>query len=248
MTAVFVHGVPETTNLWDGVCSRLEGPNVALGLPMFDGSRPDGFQPTKDAYVDWLEGALQDIDGPIDLVGHDWGALLVARIAARGSVSLRSWTIDVAGILDEEYEWHPAAQLWRTPDMGEEWVTATAAAAPGTPESAATQLLGAGVPEQFAHEMGNDFNSAMGYAILGLYRSASPNVFADWGDSLSAPTEAPGLVLQPTLDAFDDYRASSHVAKRMGATTETLAGLGHWWMLEDPDTAADTLQRFWERI
>jgi pimeloyl-ACP methyl ester carboxylesterase len=85
MPAVFVHGVPDTHRVWTALLSRLGRKDVVtLSLPGFGGPVPDGFGATKDAYVDWLLGELARQREPVDLVGHDWGALLVLR-----AVSLR---------------------------------------------------------------------------------------------------------------------------------------------------------------
>ena len=76
MPAVLVHGVPETSALWDGLVPLLGRDDVVtLQLPGFGTPRPDGFGATKEEYVDWLVGELESRqgDGPIDLVGHDWG-------------------------------------------------------------------------------------------------------------------------------------------------------------------------------
>ncbi len=68
---VFVHGVPETADLWNGIRQHIDGESVALSLPGFGNPRPAGFGATKEEYLDWLLGELDAIDGPIDLVGHD---------------------------------------------------------------------------------------------------------------------------------------------------------------------------------
>ena len=53
MPAVFVHGVPDTQRVWDGVISRLKRKDVvALSLPGFGCPVPAGFSATKEAYVD----------------------------------------------------------------------------------------------------------------------------------------------------------------------------------------------------
>ncbi|MFF3249390.1 alpha/beta fold hydrolase [Streptomyces sp. NPDC002870] len=245
MTAVFVHGVPETSHLWNRLRTCLSTDSVALRLPGFGASRPDGFESTMDEYVQWVEGELHKLDGPIDLVGHDWGGLLVARVATRSTVALRSWAMDVAGILHPDYAWHDIAQLWQTPGSGEAWATSTLEASdPGSALSAAGQLIAAGVPEDDARSMGEDFDLTMASSILALYRSATPNPFAHWGTELTSPTTAPGLVIHPTLDPFDDA-ASPAVASTLGARFEPLEGLGHWWMLEEPRTAAVALEKFW---
>ena len=43
---VFLHGVPETAAIWDGVRSRVDGDSVALSLPGFGCPRPAGFAST----------------------------------------------------------------------------------------------------------------------------------------------------------------------------------------------------------
>ncbi|GHC77916.1 alpha/beta fold hydrolase [Streptomyces flavofungini] len=149
MTTVFVHGVPETAEVWDPLRARLSRDSVALRLPGFGAPVPDGFASAKDEYVSWLERELAALDGPLELVGHDWGALLVARVASRSVVGLRSWAIDVAAVLHPDYVWHDAARLWQTPESGEAWATATLAESdPGSPLSATGQLGAAGVPAE----------------------------------------------------------------------------------------------------
>lgn len=38
------------------------------------------------------------------------------------------------------------------------------------------------------------------------------------------------------------------VATHVGAEIASLPDRGHWWMVEDPDGAADALVRFWSRF
>ena len=78
---VLVHGVPESAALWDLLRAALAGESAALALPGFATPRPAGFGATKDDYVDWLVGEIEQFDAPVDLVGHDWGAALTYRVA-----------------------------------------------------------------------------------------------------------------------------------------------------------------------
>jgi len=89
---VFVHGNPETGALWDGVRSHLDRPSMAVDLPGFGTPRPDGFGATKDEYVEWLVGELDRIGEPVDLVGHDWGAVVGWELAATRPELLRTFT------------------------------------------------------------------------------------------------------------------------------------------------------------
>src|SRR5439155_3332039 len=77
---VFVHGVPETAEMWDKMRAEIDGDSIAVSLPGFGCERPAGFPATKDAYADWLIGELEKTGEPVDLVGHDWGAGLTYRV------------------------------------------------------------------------------------------------------------------------------------------------------------------------
>ncbi|WP_345612167.1 alpha/beta fold hydrolase [Pseudonocardia adelaidensis] len=242
MTVVFVHGVPETSALWTGVRTHLDGAALAVGLPGFGRPRPAGFGATKDEYARWLAGELRRLGRPVDLVGHDWGAGFVLRVATAYDVRLRSWAVDVGGVFHPDYVWHEMAQVWQTPGAGEERTAATAAAGP---QARAGYLHAAGVPEADAATLAAAYDATMGGCILDLYRSAVPNPYADWGAELRGPTAAPGLVLQPTADPYDDPARSGEVAARLGARTHRLDGLGHWWMLQDPAAVAAALRAFW---
>ena len=88
MPAVFVHGVPDTSRVWQAVLARLSRQDVVtLSLPGFGRPTPDGFDATKEAYVRWLLDELAAQPGPIDVVGHDWGALLALRAVSLAPVT-----------------------------------------------------------------------------------------------------------------------------------------------------------------
>ena len=83
MPAVLVHGVPETERLWSSLLSRLSRSDVlTLGLPGFGNPRPAGFGATMDDYAAWLMDEVGTVEGPVDLVGHDWGAGFTLRLVS----------------------------------------------------------------------------------------------------------------------------------------------------------------------
>ena len=51
---------------------------------------------------------------PVDLVGHDWGSLLVQRVVSLRPDLIRTWACG-NGPVDTEYVWHDMAQQWQTP-------------------------------------------------------------------------------------------------------------------------------------
>lgn len=248
MTTVFVHGVPETPALWDAVRRLLPGDSVALRLPGFGSPRPPELI-DKDAYAVWLADQLRELGDDIDLVGHDWGGHLVMRVvSAFPGVPVRSWVSDVAYGWHPGYRWHPIAAMWQQSPEGEQSLAAVRAGTPGT----FGQLLR---PRGLTAEVGADIDAAhdetMDATILALYRSSWPNFAADWK---AGPIDAPGLILMPTGDAMDgvdpdEVRAQNEeVAATTGALLRELDGLGHYWMLQDPERAADTLRAFWATV
>jgi pimeloyl-ACP methyl ester carboxylesterase len=247
MPVVLVHGVPETPEVWDELRPLLGRDSVALSLPGFGTPLPEGVAPTKEFYADWLIGALKELEGPIDLVGHDWGALLTARVATTRSVRLRSWVMDVACLYHPSYVWHDLAQTWQTPEAGEAFMGHALTTPPEHPDSTASAMRGWRVPEEHALAMSGRIDRRMCDAILSLYRSAAPNVYADWGTTTGTP-ESPGLVLIPKNDHVEDPEMSQQTADVLGARYVELPYLGHWWMLEDPDHSAWELTTFWDSL
>lgn len=244
MTAVFVHGVPETPAVWHGLLAALDRPDtVALSLPGFGGARPPGFGATMDEYAAWLTAELERLGDPVDLVGHDWGGGFVVRVVSTRPELVRSWVTDAAGIGDVEFEWHDFAKIWQTPGEGEAFFEGQLAAP--VAERAAPFLM-FGVPEPAAIEMAESVDKRMTDCILPLYRSAV-SVRDEWGpDFVDIPK--PGLVLVPTDDPFLSGESATQAGERAGAEVKRLEGRGHWWMLEDPAGGARLLESFWSSV
>jgi len=240
---VFVHGVPETEQLWDKVRTEIGAPSTAVSLPGFGCERPPGFPATKDAYSDWLIGELERIGEPVDLVGHDWGAGIAYRVATTRPDLLRSWAADVANIVHPDYEWHDFAKIWQS-DQGEAFFE-TQEKMPVDQRSSRFEAMG--VPRDDAMAMASKSDKTMGECILALYRSATPNPYAQWGAAFG-PTKAPGLVIIPTEDPFGEEKAAADVAGMLGAKTVRLEGLGHWWPVQDPKASARALTDFWASV
>ncbi|HET9322408.1 MAG TPA: alpha/beta hydrolase [Gaiellaceae bacterium] len=247
MSVVLVHGFPETSRIWDPLRSLLAEESVALAMPGFAVPRPAGFTATKDAYADWLADELGKIEQPIDLVGHDVGALISLRVATVGEVRLRSFAVDVAPIFHPDFVWTERVRGLQTPGVGEALMRAMREAAPEDPESTAARLASGGVPVGHAREMGEAHDETMSRSILDFYRSAAPNVAADWWNDVAGPTPSHGLILL-LPDPPEQERMSLEVAQQLGAETASLPDLNHCWMAEAPETVAPVLQRFWSSL
>lgn len=244
MTAVFVHGVPETPAVWSGLLAVLgRSDAVALPLPGFDGVRPEGFGATMDEYAAWLAAQIERLDGPVDLVGHDWGGGFVVRVVSTRPELIRSWVTDAAGVGDPGFEWHDLAKIWQTPQAGEDFWEQQLAV-PAEERAGGFQMLG--VPAEPALDLASHLSLTMADCILDLYRSAV-DVGKRWGPDFTA-VPVPGLAIIPKEDPFLSAAAAARAAERAGARTVALDGLGHWWMLQDPARAAGILREFWAAL
>ena len=133
MPIVLVHGVPETPAVWEHLRSELSRSDVVTPqLPGFGCPRPAGFGATKEEYVQWLVSELEALaaQGPIDLVGHDWGGGFVVRVVSTRPDLVRSWVTDAAAIGDVNFEWHDFAKIWQTPGEGEQFFEQQLATSP----------------------------------------------------------------------------------------------------------------------
>jgi pimeloyl-ACP methyl ester carboxylesterase len=219
---------------------------VSLQLPGFGIPTPAGFGATREEYVSWLISELEGIGEPVDLVGHDWGGALAARVACLRPDLLRSWVCDVTGLIHPKYVWHDFAQIWQTAGAGEQFFADTLA----TPAQTRVELyVSLGMTPDIAAELVAAGDAEMGRCVLALYRSAAQPAMAEWGKDAEAAAVRPGLALINTEDPFvNDHSLGEEMGRRMGAHVEIMQGMGHWWMLQDPVHGAEVLERFWASL
>lgn len=244
---LFLHGVPDSPAIWGPLLSALSlaGVPVAIpALPGFTAPLPAGFAATKEAYADWAVGqaeVLFEAHGPIDIVGHDWGALIAQRVAMLRPDLIRSWAISNA-VIEPEYRGHRLARIWNTPVLGEIFMALSKA------DKLAEGLAAQGMPADIAREEAVQWKlKDKRRAILKLYRSAKGLSFAhDWA------LDIPKLPVRGALiwGEGDPYVPLS-VAQRYAANTATpltvIERAGHWAIAERPDAVAAALRAFWDR-
>ena len=239
MPIVLVHGVPDTYRLWDPMRAHLSRRDVvAVALPGFDAPLPAGFAATKEAYVDWLVREIARLGAPVDLVGHDWGSLLVQRVVSLRPDLVRTWACG-DGPIDEEYVWHDLAQQWQTPGVGEQIMEAM------TEDALAEGLPAAGLAADVAREVARHVDATMKDCILKLYRSAV-RVGAEWQADVGRVTR-PALILWSKDDPYVEPRFAERLAARVRGELVLFEGCGHWWPQQRPAEAAAALERFWAR-
>ncbi len=252
MTVAMIHGNPETDAIWRQLVSELTGRGVndvvLLSPPGFGAPIPENWTATRQAYRDWLIREVESLTtgGPVDLVGHDWGAGHVFGLLETRPDLIRSWACDVVGLLHPDYVWHDAAQVWQSPGLGEQ---AVAMMTELTMAERKVVFQDLGMQEDAAVATAESLDDMLS-CVLPLYRSAKQPVCAELGTRLaeaSASSRRPsGLALNPTEDPYVGHGAEA--AALLMAEHAPMYGAGHWWMTERPEEAADILVEFWNSL
>jgi pimeloyl-ACP methyl ester carboxylesterase len=210
---LYVHGVPDSAELWTPFLRETGG--VAVDLPGFgESGKPAHWPYSLDGYARFLPAFLDTlgIDG-VRLVAHDWGAVALTL----GERIERLVAIDVVP-LQPGHRWHWIARVWRTPGFGE--------LAMGSTGRALLRRIG-GLSREHADQVLRHFDHGTQRAILKLYRSADENVLP-----LDA-IKAPALVLWGERDRYLDPAWAGRIASALGGETrvEIVPGAGHWpWL------------------
>ncbi|MFB7312650.1 alpha/beta fold hydrolase [Streptomyces sp. NPDC056192] len=238
MPAVLIHGVPDTHRVWDGVRRHLTRSDIdAWDLPGFGAPRPQSFGSTKEEYVDWLIERLEQVGEPVDLVGHDWGCILTARVASVRPDLVRTWAGSNAPV-SAHYVWHPLAKIWQDPVEGDRFMNEL------DPTSFAKDLTNnLDVPAELAEEAVRRMDGPMRDSILKLYRSAV-TVGAEWEPEL-ANVSAPSLVFWGTRDPVAPIGFGEKLGEAVRASRVLKLDSSHWTVLQKPAEVASALEAHW---
>lgn len=240
---IFLHGVPDTPAMWTPLINELDlsaDEYRVPSLPGFVSPVPTGFTSTKEQYVDWfiteLETAYRQSGGPVDVIGHDWGALITVRAASLKPDLIRTWAVANA-LPIPEYKWHRFARIWQTPLLGE--LSMALAGRKGLQRGLSSQ----GVPPDLAAIEVEHWNRHMKRAILRLYRSAR-HVGSEWAPGLKyLPSR--GLVFWGEDDPYVQTWVAETFCQRTGARLVRQASTGHWSIIERADVFANLLREHW---
>ncbi|MEO1659023.1 MAG: alpha/beta hydrolase [Pseudomonadota bacterium] len=244
---VLVHGVPDTSALWDGLVAEISDERSSIHpvqLPGFGVPLPPDFPSTKDAYAEWLAGQIQplvDAHGPVDIVGHDWGALLTLRAVSLNPDWFATWVVSGA-VLHQSYQGHLVARIWATPVLGELFM---AAAGAGRLRGG---LVDQGMPAELADKEVRAWGPLMKASILKLYRSAKGlRMDGDWLDSLSR-LPANGMALWGRNDPYIPLETAQLFASEHGIPIHIHDSAGHWVVAQEPSWTAEHLTNFWQTV
>jgi pimeloyl-ACP methyl ester carboxylesterase len=243
MSVLFFHGVPDTPHVWQPLLAALAHLQIETrtpAMPGFGAEIPQHFQPTKEGYLDWMfmqiEQEADRTKAPVDIVAHDWGALLALRAVARRPDLIRSWSVSGA-VLEPDYEWHEMARKWQTPVLGELLMAVT-------PKFALKRaLIDGGLPEAVATQDVRAWSIPMKRSILSLYRSAK-TVARDWADDLEGFPDR-GLIIWGEKDPYVSLSTARNFADRWSIPIHVEDDAGHWAIASRAGSIAEVLTAHW---
>lgn len=212
---LYVHGVPDSAELWTPFLERTGG--IAVDLPGFGRSgKPAGWPYSLAGYAAFLPAFLDHLGfDRVSVVAHDWGGVALTL----GDRIERLVVIDTLPLMPGHrwggWGWVPRA--WRTPVVGE--------LAMGFTGRTLLRRVG-GLSAEHADQILRHFDHGTQRAILKLYRSAREYV------ALDAVT-APALVLWGERDPYLGPEWAGRTASALGGETrvEIVQEAGHWpWL------------------
>jgi pimeloyl-ACP methyl ester carboxylesterase len=248
-TVLLLHGFPQRATSWTQVARRLA--EVGLRAVAVDqrgysaGARPVSVEDyARPNLVADVRGLIEALGGSVDLVGHDWGAVVGWDVAALHPGAVRTWTAvstpnplalaEVLAVDEEQRGSFGYILFFRETGKAEAALLADNGAA-------LRQVYGGAVA---AGRVDEDvaFFSAPGVltAALNWYRAMSPT------DARGVPrVRVPTSYVWGTGDIAFRRAAAERSAEFVEApyTFVPLDGVSHWVPDEAPDALADVIAR-----
>jgi pimeloyl-ACP methyl ester carboxylesterase len=239
---LFLHGNPDSADLWKGVIGQLRKNFRCLApdLPGFGrSSAPPDFDYSLQnmaTFVDALLAAI-GIREPLNLATHDLGTSFGLAWAIKHPDKVRRIAVSNA-MFFSDYRWHFWGQVWRTPVVGElsmilmNWLIFKMEL-----RRSSRKLTAEHIRNTYALMSG-----PMKKMIVRLYRASTPGLFAGWEDDLLALTaRVPTCVLWGDCDPY----IPSRYAERFGAQqVYHFPDCGHWLPAEASEEVAERLFKF----
>ena len=242
---LFLHGAPDSAEMWSGVIEHLKGQYrcFAPDLPGFGRSTaPENFPCSLENMALFLDKLIEEaaIPTPLNLVVADFGATYGLSWAVTYPQKVQRLAIVGGSNFSSRYRWHGTARLFRIPLLGElAMATVTLALQEKMMRQNAPLVSPEYVRESYPLSLGKPETRRM---MLKLYRSINPKDFVEKEDHLRDLTaHAPTLVLWGDKDPF----ITPEYAEQFGsAQVEHFPQNGHWLAIESPDIVAQRLATF----
>ena len=242
---LFLHGAPDSAEMWSGVIERLKGSYhcFAPDLPGFGrSSAPADFDCSLDNMARFIDELIEgaNIPTPLNLVVADFGATYGLSWATTYPQKVQRIAITGGSNFSSRYRWHGLARILRTPLLGELGMASVSLSSQERMMRQNAPLVSMEyVREAYALSLAKPETRRM---MLKLYRSINPKDFVGREERLRELTkQIPTLVLWGDKDPFitPDY------ADQFGsAQVEHFSENGHWLAVEAPEIVAQRLTTF----
>jgi len=245
---LFIHGNPDSADMWDEVIAHLlDGFRyLAVDLPGFGQSgAADQFDWSVANRGKWVADVLDalNITEPAIIVAHDHGGPFGASFAVQYPERVKKLVLQNT-LFQSNYSWHIFGKLWRIPLVGEylafwQQYRITLPIAFWYMKRGSPKLTNA-----YITDLQKTWTWRMGRAMLAVYRASDPQVLAGWEEKLKALIDTkPTLVLWGDLDTYLPVRFAEEW-KAAGAKLVRFPDNGHWLAVEAPTEYAQHLSPF----
>lgn len=242
---LFLHGAPDSAELWDGVIDRLEDRYqcFAPDLPGFGRTAtPRDFEVSLDYLAGFIDDLVEtyEIPVPLDLVVMDFGATYGLSWAVKHPEKVKRIVIAGGSNFSVSYRWHRDARMLRTPLLGElGMLTMSRATLEKMMQKNAPGVSQAYVRQEYELSLSKVQTRRM---MLRLYRGLNAQDFVGWEERFAAlTTHVPTYVLWGDKDPY----VTPAGAERFGqAQVEHFSQYGHWLPVEAPELVAARLTTF----
>ncbi len=262
--ALLLHGVPQTAYVWRELLPELAKDRVVIAPDLKGLGESEGRAPYDMATLTAELAALvlHEVDGPVDVVGHDWGGSVALGLATARPDLVRR-LVDISAPyrkVDLVHAWHmPAFLVPGLPEVafrvgGDRLVRGMLRHAwgsgPPLPEDVVEHYVAAYADPTRVSAMSAYYRDIAGpraaRAVTRLVRRRRPQpaVLAPAGPRY-LPLDR-SLVIWGTQDPAMPMRIGEAVVKDLGPTSSMLSlpGVGHWAVEEAPDVVVPAIAEF----
>lgn len=255
---LLLHGVPETAATWRDLMPLLAADRVVIapdlkGLGLSETRAP---YDVVTAAAELAALVLREVDGPVDVVGHDWGGVIGLALASARPELVRR-LVDISGPyrqLNLARAFH--VPLFALPALPEVGFRLAGARAVGAMFDYAWKAPTALPPEVREHYIASYLPPARVEAMLGYYRAAARPKLKDAVGALLHQTPARdgaprvkverSLVVWGAADPSTGLADGEAVVRDLGAsaTMLTMPDVGHWPHEEAADVVLPAIAEF----
>jgi pimeloyl-ACP methyl ester carboxylesterase len=240
---LFLHGNPDTADLWDKVVGHLHPLHrcIAPDLPGVGRSAaPRDFDYSFENLGHFLDELVEGVGAalPLNLVTHNFGGAFGMAWAVQHPEKVRRIVVINHPFFIAGYHWHLWARIYRTPMLGELSLRAV-----NWPIFYRIVCYGSRrLTREAIRRMYSALTPAWKHMVVRLYRAADPAAFREWEPRMLRLTaQVPVLVLWGRHDPYIPLC----VADRFGAQKVIhFPQSGHWPPAEVPDQVAREIRDF----